>query len=275
MPLSLVDDVQAQLDTDRVGRSMRGFETVGSTNTVAAEWAREGAPDGSVVVAEYQSEGRGRHGRTWAAQKGQNLTFSVVLRPALPPDRLGLITIAAGVAVAEAIDAFVTGHRAALKWPNDVLLEGRKACGMLLESSLSGGQTAQAATAEDRAVVVLGVGLNVNQTDFPDALADVATSLRLTAGRAVPRGALFARLLRRLEARVDAIQRRGASGGAAVRTAFQDRLVHLGDEITLRASDTSETIRGVVQGITDTGALRLDTPDGPTVVHAGDVTSRV
>lgn len=277
MSLPLVDDVQAQLDTDRVGRSMRGFETVGSTNTVAAEWAREGAPDGSVVVAEYQSEGRGRQGRTWAARKGQNLMFSVVLRPALAPDRLGLITIAAGVAVAEAVDAFVTGHRAALKWPNDVLLEGRKTCGMLLESSLSGGQTAQAAPAEDRAVVVLGVGLNVNQTDFPDALADTATSLRLVTGRTVPRAPLLARLLGRLEARVDAVQsrQRSGAGAASVRAAFQDRLVHLGDAITLRASDTSETIRGVVQGITETGALRLDTPDGPTVVHAGDVTSRV
>jgi len=275
MSLPLVDDVQAQLDTDRVGRSMRGFETVGSTNTAAAEWAREGAADGSVVVAEYQSAGRGRHGRAWTAHKGQNLMFSVVLRPALAPDRLGLITIAAGVAVAEAVDAFVTGHRAALKWPNDVLLEGRKTCGMLLESSISG---AQAATAEERAVVVLGVGLNVNQTDFPDALADTATSLRLTTGQAVPRAPLLARLLGRLEARVDAVQSRqlsGDAGPAAVRAAFQDRLVHLGDAITLRASDTSETIHGVVQGITETGALRLDTPDGPRTVHAGEVTSRV
>lgn len=275
MSLSLVDDVQAQLDTDWVGRSMRGFETVGSTNTAAAEWAREGAPDGSTVVAEYQSDGRGRHGRTWAAQKGRNLVFSVVLRPALAPDRLGLITIAAGVAAAEAVDAFATGHRAALKWPNDVLLEGRKTCGMLLEASISRTQTAQAVAAEDSTVVVLGVGLNVNQTDFPDALADTATSLRLTTGRAVPRAPLLARLLRRLEARIDAVQSRQEAEAAPVRAAFQDRLVHLGDAITLRASDTSETIRGVVQGITETGALRLDTPDGPTVVHAGDVTSHV
>lgn len=269
MALALVDDVQGQLDTDRFGRSMRGFETVGSTNTKAAAWAREGASDGSVVVTEHQSEGRGRHGRTWDAEKGKNLMFSVVLRPALEADHLGLITVAASVAVAEAVDAFLTGHRAALKWPNDVLLEGRKTCGMLLESSLSGGQTAQAVTAD---VVVLGVGLNVNQTDFPDALSDTATSLHLATGRSVPRVPLFARLLRRLEARYDAVQ---AGGGADVRAAFRDRFTSLHESITLRESDTGDTITGVVQGITDTGALRLDTPDGPRTVHAGDVTSRV
>ena len=198
MALALAETVRDQLETDRFGRSLRGVETVGSTNTAAAEWARNGAPDGSVLVTEYQSAGRGRHGRTWTAKKGQNLMFSVVLRPALEADRLGLVTVAASVAVAEAIDPFVAPHRAALKWPNDVLLEGRKTCGMLLESSISGRQEAE--------VVVLGVGLNVNQVTFPDALADTATSLRLVAGRAVPRAPLFARLLRRLEIRVDAVQ---------------------------------------------------------------------
>jgi BirA family biotin operon repressor/biotin-[acetyl-CoA-carboxylase] ligase len=262
MALALAETVRDQLETDRFGRPLRGVETVGSTNTAAAEWARDGAPEGSVVVTEYQSAGRGRHGRAWTARKGQNLMFSVVLRPALAADRLGLVTVAAGVAVAEAIDAFVSPRRAALKWPNDVLLEGRKTCGMLLESSLSG------AEAE---AVVLGVGLNVNQTAFPDALADTATSLRLTAGRAVPRAPLFARLLRRLEARYDAVQ---AEGVGAVRTAFHERLTSLGERVTVRVADAEAPVSGVVRGITEAGALRLDTPDGPRVVHAGDATSR-
>ena len=262
MALALADTVRDQLETDRFGRPLRGVETVGSTNTAAAEWARDGAPDGSVVVTEYQSAGRGRHGRTWTARKGQNLMFSVVLRPTLSADRLGLITVAASVAVAEAVDAFVSPHRAALKWPNDVLLEGRKTCGMLLESSLSG---------PEAEVVVLGVGLNVNQTAFPDALADTATSLRLTAGRAVPRAPLFARLLRRLETRYDAVQ---AEGGGAVRAAFHDRLAALGERATFRVADDEAPVTGVVRGITDAGALRLDTPDGPRVVHAGNATGR-
>jgi BirA family biotin operon repressor/biotin-[acetyl-CoA-carboxylase] ligase len=216
-----------------------------------------------VVVTEYQSAGRGRHGRAWTAKKGQNLMFSVVLRPALEADRLGLVTVAAGVAVAEAIEAFVAPHRAALKWPNDVLLEGRKTCGMLLESSLSGRREAE--------VVVLGVGLNVNQTTFPDALADTATSLRLTAGRAVPRAPLFARLLRRLEERYDTVQ---SGDDAAVRAAFHDRFSDLHEQASFRVPGTERTIRGTVQGITETGALRLHTPTGPETVHAGDVTTR-
>lgn len=263
MSLPLVNDVQTMLDTDRFGQSMRGFKTVGSTNTEAADWARNGASEGSVIVTEYQSEGRGRHGRTWNAEKGQNLMFSVVLRPALDADRLGLITVAASVAVAEAVDAFVSPHRAALKWPNDVLLEGRKTCGMLLESSISSPQNAE--------VVILGVGLNVNQTHFGKDLAETATSLRLTTGRAVPRAPLFARLLDRLEARYDAIQ---AGDDPSVRNAFHKRLTQRDDPVTFQVPDTGRTVSGVVRGITNTGALRLDTADGPKVVHAGDVTTR-
>jgi len=263
MSIAIAEDVRGALETDRFGRAMRGFETVGSTNTEAADWARDGAGEGSVVVTEYQSEGRGRHGRTWDAQKGRNLMFSVVLRPDLAADRLGLITVAASVAVAEAIDPFVSPHRATLKWPNDVLLEGRKTCGMLLESSLSGRQTAE--------VVVIGVGLNVNQTAFPEALADTATSLRLTTGRAVPRAPLFARLLGRLEARYDAIQ---SGEEATVRNAFHDRLTTLHEQVSFGVPGTDQTIVGTVQGITETGALRLRTPDGPQTVHAGDVTTK-
>jgi BirA family biotin operon repressor/biotin-[acetyl-CoA-carboxylase] ligase len=263
MPLPLVSDVQARLSTDRFGHEMRGFEEVGSTNTEAAGWAREGAADGSVVITEYQSEGRGRHGRTWNAQKGQNLMFSAVLRPTLDADRLGLLTVAASVAVAEAVDDFVSPHRTTLKWPNDVLLEGRKTCGMLLESSITDGQAAE--------VVVLGVGLNVNQTDFPDALADTATSLRLTTGRPVPRASLFARVLQRLETRYDAVQ---SGNDEAVRSAFHDRLASLHEHATFRVPGTDQKIAGTVQGITETGALRLHTPDGPETVHAGDVTTQ-
>jgi BirA family biotin operon repressor/biotin-[acetyl-CoA-carboxylase] ligase len=186
-----------------------------------------------------------------------------VLRATLDAERLGLLTVAASVAVAEAVDAFVSPHRAALKWPNDVLLEGRKTCGMLLESSFSSRQEAE--------IVILGVGLNVNQTTFPDELADTATSLRLITGRTVPRTSLFARLLTCLEARYDAVL---AGKDAPVRDAFHNRLVHRGDTVSFRVPDTGDTISGVIRGITETGALRLDTADGPQILHAGDVTTR-
>lgn len=263
MPLPLIEDTKNRLSTDRFGEPMRGFDEVGSTNERAAEWAAEGAPEGATVLTEYQTSGRGRHGRIWTADKGRNLLFSVVLRPMLSPDRFGLLTLAAGVAVAEAIDAFVSPHSAALKWPNDVLLEGRKTCGILLESSLAPPNT--------DAVVVLGVGLNVNQTDFPESMADAATSLRLTTGRSVPRAPLQARLLDSLEDQYDAVQEEAES----VRSAFQKRLASLGSSRTLRIPGTNETVSGTVEGITDTGALRLRMADGTeTTVHAGDVTSQ-
>ena len=245
---------------------MRGFEEVESTNTEAAAWAREGADEGSVVVAEFQTQGRGRHGRTWAADAGTNLMFSTVLRPTLPPDRLGLVTLAAGLAVAESIDDFVSPHRAAIKWPNDVLLEGRKTCGMLLEGSFSG----QRASAEAPEFVVLGVGLNVNQTAFPDPLSDSATSLRLTAGRSIPRAPLLAQILTRLEIRYDTLC---ADGADAVRTAFCDRMDRLGERVTLRFTGSERTLSGRIRGIAPDGGLRLSTEDGEAVVHAGEVTT--
>lgn len=261
MALDLIDDVKDRLTTDRFGHSLRGFEEVGSTNARAAAWAQNGAPEGSVVVAEYQSAGRGRHGRTWSAHKGQNLLFSIVLRPELEADRLGLITVAASVAVAEAVDHFVAPYRSSIKWPNDVLLEGRKTCGMLLESSMAGSHTD---------AVVLGVGLNVNQTHFPDALEETATSLRLTTGRAVPRSPLLVRLLQALEDRYDAVQTDRAEG---VRAAFHERLATLHEPTTLHFTGTEQAITGTVRGITDTGALRLETEQGLQTVHAGEVTS--
>lgn len=262
MPLDIIDDVQECLETDRFGHALRGFEEVDSTNVKAATWAQNGAGEGSVVATEYQTAGRGRHGRSWSAQKGQNLLFSVVLRPRLAAERLGLITVAASVAVAETVDRFVAPHRASIKWPNDVLLEERKTCGMLLETSMAGAHTE---------AVILGVGLNVNQTHFPNALDETATSLRLTTGRPVPRPPLLARLLQALERRYDAVQDGRAE---AVRRAFHERLSTLDAPTTLRFAGSDQTITGTVRGINEAGALRLETDQGIQTVHAGEVTSQ-
>ncbi|GIV61528.1 MAG: biotin--[acetyl-CoA-carboxylase] ligase [Rhodothermaceae bacterium] len=261
-PLPLADAVAPLLRTTRFGRALRGYATVPSTNTLAAGWAAEGAPEGAVVLAEYQTAGRGRLGRTWDARPGQNLMFSTILRPTLPPDRLGLITLAASVAVAEAVEAFTAPLVPAIKWPNDLLLEGRKCCGMLLEASFE-------AHPGGRAAVILGIGLNVNQFEFPPALADRATSLLLAGGRPVPRAPLLARLLERLEIRYEALLR---DGGASIRAAYLERLDGLQQPVTLYLADGSSRT-GILEGITETGALRLRTPDGPRVFHAGDVTT--
>lgn len=257
--LLLADEVQALLQTQRFGRTLRSYASIDSTNTAAMRWANEDAPEGSVVVADYQTAGRGRQGRTWQAEAGQNLMFSMVLRPPLPPPRLSLITLAASVAMAETVETFTTPLTNTIKWPNDVLLEGYKCCGMLLESTLGG---------PNQATVILGIGLNVNQSAFPSELAERATSLLLQTGRRTPRAALLADVLGRLEHYYDAL---GDDDGIAVRRAYTARLHGLGHPATLQLTRRAQPITGVILGISNTGALRLDTTDGVRTFHAGEI----
>ena len=256
--LPLLADLHSSPDETRFGRPARGFAACPSTNTEAMAWAREGAPEGAIVVTEHQTAGRGRLGRAWNDAPGQNLLLSVVLRPELPPHRLGLVTLAGGVAVADAIAEWTAPVEPRIKWPNDVLLGGRKCCGMLLESSLGADP-----------FVVLGIGLNVNQTEFPPPLAERATSLRLETGRLIPRAALLRRLLARLEYWIDSF----ADGyGASVREAFVERMVGRGERATVHFSDRKPPVEGVIEGVDAAGALRFRTGDTVRVLHAGEVT---
>lgn len=263
--IPLVRAVEPLLHTERFGRSIEGHASIGSTNTRAAAWAREGAPEGSIVVAEHQTAGRGRLGRTWAAEKNENLLFSVVLRPALSADRLGLITVAGALAVAETLDGFAAPLRATIKWPNDVLLRGCKCCGMLLESAFSGQRRGHPD------FVVLGIGLNVNQDRFPEALSEQAISLKQAARRPIERPPLLAELLGALEQRYQALLRGEAE---AIRATYEARLHRHGQSVALRTTGHGAAVSGTVRGISDAGALLLETNSGLQAFHAGDVTSR-
>ena len=266
------------LRTNRFGRALRVHDEIGSTNTEAAAWARgenaDPAPEGAVVLTEFQTAGRGRHGRSWSADAGCNLMLSVVLRPDLLPEQFGRVTITAGVAVAETVASFVEPHPVTIKWPNDILLDGKKTCGMLLETSFGTNPNQPSSGA-----VILGIGLNVNQTDFPPDLVDTATSMRLATGRPLPRPTVFAKLLAELETRYDAACNAPCEAAHSVRTTYENRLDRRGDAVTLRFAGTDRTVSGYVRGITDDGALRLaPSPNAPaheeTVLHAGEVTSR-
>ena len=262
--IPLVAEVEALLGTRRLGRPIEGYLSAGSTNTLALQRAAERATEGYTVLAEHQTAGRGRLGRAWTAQAGQNLTFSLVLRPALPPSRLGLVTLAGAVAVAETLDTFITPLAVAVKWPNDLLLHSRKCCGMLLESAFP--QTSGAPPA-----VVLGIGLNVNQDAFAPELEAGATSLLLETGRPVPRAPLLARLLLRLEAVYASLFE---DDGAAVRAAYEARMFGLDQAVTLRQTDEGTSIRGIAKGISPEGALRLEMEQGLRLFHAGEVTTQ-
>ena len=256
----LAAQVRALLGTRRFGRPLRSFASVPSTNTVAMEWAAQAAAEGSTVVAEYQTAGRGRMGRTWDAAPGQNLLFSVVLRPQLAPEKISLVTLAASIAVAEAVDAVTSPLNTTIKWPNDILLEGRKCCGMLLES-ITG-------AADDR-TVILGVGLNVNQRDFGAGLDERATSLLLQTGRQISRATLLADILLRMEWYNDLLH----SDPRGLRAAYGARLDGIGQRATVTWSLPAGRTSGIIQGITETGALRLRTENGTKICHAGEVAS--
>ena len=261
--MHLLNDLAPLLTTARFGRTARGFDTIGSTNAEASAWAAAGAPEGALVVAEYQSAGRGRLGRTWAAAAGVNLTLSLVLRPRIGPERLGLLPLMAGLAVADAAQR-AGGVPAQVKWPNDLLISGRKAGGLLAEAVHTGDRPG---------AVVLGIGLNVNQQTFPPELAARATSISLEAGQPIDRAALLAALLAALESRYDAL---GDGKVGALVSTFEQQMDGLGREVMVRYPGTARPpLRGVMRGVAADGALRLGTADGEQRLYAGDVTLAV
>jgi BirA family biotin operon repressor/biotin-[acetyl-CoA-carboxylase] ligase len=256
-PLSR-ERILPHLETTWLGRELHCFEVLDSTNLTAREMAAAGAPDGAVVIADAQRRGRGRLGREWVSPARKNLYVSIVLRCEVPPERLAQINLLAGVATCETIREWCPA--AAIKWPNDVLLDGRKAGGILSEIEQSGGQRA----------VVLGIGVNLNSSlgDFPDQLRDKATSLHLAGGVDVDRARFAGRLLTAVERCYELWRREGFAPIAARWRALAPlvgRRIHV--------AEPSGTIAGEVLALDDDGALRIRRDDGSEHrVVAGDVT---
>jgi BirA family biotin operon repressor/biotin-[acetyl-CoA-carboxylase] ligase len=257
------EEIQAGLATRWLAREIRYFDQVDSTNRVALELARSGAPHGTTVVAEGQSAGRGRLGRSFFSPSYQNLYTSIVLRPRLATAQAPTWILAAAVAVADAVEASVDDPDSVeIKWPNDVLLGGLKTSGILMELG---------AEASRVAFLVLGIGvnLNVDRSEFPDEFRALATSLSSHSGRPIDRTAFARCLYNRLENRLDMC----AQGGfAALRPAFEARFRMPGRRVRVQELDGSE-LAGRVLGIDADGALRVRRDDGRELrVVAGDVT---
>jgi BirA family biotin operon repressor/biotin-[acetyl-CoA-carboxylase] ligase len=238
-------------------RRVEWRQEVDSTQRLARDLARGGAEEGATVIAESQTAGRGRLGRQWHSPPGVNLYCSVVLRPRLAPAAVPPLALVVGLAVADAVAA-VSGMQAALKWPNDVLLGGRKIAGILTELD---------AELERVHAVIVGIGVNVNGDGFPPELADKATSLRLATGRPVDRAAFTAGLLAALEGRY---RRFLAAGFAAMRSEWEACSALTGKEVRVTAPEGE--VAGRVLGVDDDGALRLAGPRGEVRVMAGEVT---
>ncbi len=246
------------LTTRALGRAVNHYEhTLTSTNLVLKDMAKQGAPHGSLCLCETQTAGRGRMDRQWSSPEGQGVWLSVLLRPALMPEDAPLITFACALAMAKAVRE-VTGLDARIKWPNDLVLNGRKLCGILLEMGFDAGGM----------YVIAGTGLNVRRGAYPQELAERATSIEEWA--AVPdRGALVAAYLRALEDAVSALEQHGFAGIAAD---FRRECITLGSQVHVLGTDASFT--GVAEDVDASGALLVRTESELRRVLAGDVSVR-
>ena len=264
MPYDILtaEAVTAHLTTQRLGRPTCVFETIPSTNTWLMERAQAGAPEGALAVADVQTAGKGRMGRAWQSPPGAGLLFSLLLRPPSPQlAGAAMMAVAAGVAAGV---RQATGAVARLKWPNDVLLDGRKLAGLLAESSTN--------PATGETAVVIGVGLNANlrAEDFPSPppRGTSATSLLATLGQPVDRVALLGAILPEVEARYDALL-----AGRPPLAEWKALLDTLGQPETVVGA--GEPVVGVAEDVAADGSLLVRRADGVVVkVAAGDVSLR-
>jgi BirA family biotin operon repressor/biotin-[acetyl-CoA-carboxylase] ligase len=236
------------------------FESLPSTNTEAARQAALGAPEGVCIVAREQTAGRGRRQRAWVSPKDAGLYFSVVLRPQLDARAWPLITLAAALAVRDAL-AEVCTLETDIKWPNDLLADGRKLCGILAET-VEGARGGRA--------VVLGIGINLTNRSFPVEISDTATSVEGQTGRAPELERLLTALTRSLALHYETLH---APGGASEILSAWEARSSFARERAVRVTLAGETFDGITRGLGDDGALRVETDAGLRVVRAGDVTA--
>ena len=252
-------DIRSGLVTKRIGSAIHLFQVLGSTNDEAAALAASGAAEGTVVIADAQRCGRGRMGRRWESPGRVGLYLSVVLRPPIPPDGAPALTLLGAVAVADAIE-LTTGLVAEIKWPNDLIVRGRKVGGILGE---------MAADTSRLYHVILGIGINVNQTeaDFEGELRQTATSLRIEEGRPFDRTAVARSLCEGLDGWYDRFL---SEGLAPILERVRQRCLTLGRVVVARLGD--QEVCGLAVALDGAGALVIrDAGGGLHRLLAGDV----
>lgn len=231
-----------------------------STNLEASRLS-DSAQHGTVIVAERQTAGRGRSGRNWMSESGDNLYFSLLLKPEFAPEQASMLTLVMAQAVAEAIDA-VCGCACGIKWPNDIVLHGKKICGILTEMQPEAGRIRH---------VIVGVGINVNQTEFTGEALKYAGSLHGELGSKVDKEELLAEVLERFKGLYEAFCQETSLKN--IRQAYESKLVNCGKEVMIL--DPKDTYRGVALGINNKGELLVQREDGTVEeIYAGEVSVR-
>ncbi len=233
---------------------------VDSTNLWAKQEGEAGAAHGSVYMADMQTAGRGRRGRAWASPAGENLYFSLLLRPEFSPDKAAMLTLVMAMAVAEGVRSY--GADARIKWPNDIVLNGKKLCGILTEMHLGECGTY---------FVIVGVGVNVKQRSFAPEIADMATSLQAELNIEVDRNELLERILKSFEKFYQEFTLRGDF--CLLLADYNDILINKGCYV--KVLDPKGEFTGIARGINELGELLVEMESGVTVnVYAGEVSVR-
>lgn len=245
---------------------IKRYDRIDSTNAQAKRDAADGAENGTLIVADMQTAGRGRRGRAWSSPAGTNIYFTLLLRPEFAPDKASMLTLVMALAVAKGVEGAFGGISGCpapkIKWPNDIVINGRKVCGILTEMNVK---------QERIDYVIIGVGVNVNRQEFSPELADKATSLEAECGQSIAREALLSYIMEAFQEYYTLFERQESL--AQLREVYNSMLVNRNHEVCVL--DPKGEYRGIATGITDTGELCVELPDGSeTQVYAGEVSVR-
>ena len=253
--------IQSFLKTKWLGRDLIFFEETGSTNDEVKKRAEKEAKEGLLIVADRQVKGKGRRGKTWDTFGGENIAMSCLLRPAFSPDIAPMLTIVMAISAMQGIEE-VTGIKAGIKWPNDIVINGRKCVGILTEMS---------AEPDYIHYVVTGTGINVNTESFPEEIQNIATSLYLETGRKYSRSKLTAAIITAFASGYELLSKTGDLKGFC--QLYNSRCVNAGKRVTVM--DPKGSFEAYAKGINDRGELSVKKDDGEEInIYAGEVSVR-
>lgn len=254
-------ELESLRSTKWAGKSIFVFKETDSTNIQAKAGGEKGESHGTLYVAESQSAGRGRRGKSWESPAGESIYMSLLLRPELPPVKAPMLTLVMALAVARTIRE-QTGAEALIKWPNDIVVQGRKICGILTEMSTEMTWINY---------VVIGIGINVNQNEFPEELKDCASSLKMETGRRFRRSHLIAAVMEHFEMYYEQFLQEGSLAG--FRKEYNELLVNKDRQVKIL--EPGNHYEAYALGINDTGELIVEKEDGSVQnIFAGEVSVR-
>lgn len=254
-------EIKSLMHTEWVAKEVLYFDTIDSTNTKAQELAEKGYPSGTLVVADKQESGKGRRGRSWVSPSGTGIFMTLMIKPDINPNNASMLTLVAALAVAKAITS-VTGEEAMIKWPNDIVVNSKKVCGILTEMN---------AQFDYINHIVVGIGINVHNESFPEEISQMASSLMIEAGgKRFHRAQIIAETMSYFEQYYDTFLK--TQDLSALVREYDELLVNRNKSV--RILDPKEPFDGKAMGITPKGELIVDTWESRKLVSSGEVSVR-